>query len=177
MSNIIDHVDQVDEKMTIDVVDDNDVPIGSIERSRVFREKVSFRVIHNLIFNSRGELLIQQLAKSRKRHPGFWGSSVAAYLFTGESYRAAAQRRLAEELGLRQVSLQYLGKMVMEDEGCRKFISIFTAKHDGPFTFDHSHIESLEFLAPVLIRQMHLADSRQFTPTFLRVLSYYESRI
>lgn len=167
----------VSEEMVIDAVDQRDVPIGIIPRNQVFRQHTNFRVAHDLVLNSRGELLVQQLASTRTRHPGYWGSSVAAYLFAGESYRAAAERRLAEELGIPDGSLNYVGKTSMEDEGSHKFIAVFAATHDGPFSFDRNHIERLEFLPVHMIHELQAAGSRKFTPTFLRVLSFYESRM
>jgi len=167
----------VSENMIVDAVDQRDLPISRIPRNQVFRLRANFRVVHDLIFNFRGELLVQQLASTRERHPGYWGSSVAAYLFAGESYRAAAERRLAEELGVRDVPLAYVGKTSMEDDGSQKFISVFTATCDGPFSFDRSHIERLEFLPRQVIHELQAAGSRTFTPTFLRVLSFYESRM
>src|SRR5438445_5929908 len=126
----------VSEEMVIDAVDQSDAPIGVIRRNEVFRQRANFRVAHDLVFNLRGELLVQQLASTRTRHPGYWGSSVAAYIFAGESYRGAAERRLAEELGIRDVPLNYFGTTSMEDEGSHKFIAVFSATHDGPFSFD-----------------------------------------
>jgi isopentenyl-diphosphate delta-isomerase len=145
-----------------------------IERNEVFRRRANFRVAHNLVFNSGGELLIQRLASSRLRHPGYWGSSVAAYIFAGESYEGAAERRLGQELGVHGVPPNYVGKTSMEDEGSHKFIGVFVANLDGPFTFDRNHIDSLEYLALPVIHELHAAGSRRFTPTFLQVLSFYE---
>jgi hypothetical protein len=163
--------------MPIDVVDQNDVPIGVVPRNEVFRLRASFRVVHDLVFNSLGEILVQQLASNRNRHPGYWGSSVAAYLFSGESYLDAAKRRLAEELDIRDVALNYVGKTSMLDEGCRKFIAVFRTIHDGPINFDRSHIERCEFLPLDIIPELQKTGLRTFTPTFLRVLSFVESKI
>jgi isopentenyldiphosphate isomerase len=163
--------------MLVDVVNANDTPVGVIARRDVFREHVNFRVVHELIFNSRGELLIQKLASTHPRHPGYWGSSVAGYLFAGESYEAAAKRRLIQELGVTDVSIDFVGKTSMDDEGCRKFIAIFSSIHNGPFEFNRDYIEQLEFLP---LQQIHAAQrtgTRLFTPTFLRVLAFYENRI
>jgi isopentenyldiphosphate isomerase len=167
----------VTENMVIDAVDQRDVPVGRIPRNLVFRQRVNFRVVHDLIFNSRGELLVQQLASTRTRHPGYWGSSVAAYLFAGESYQAAAERRLVEELGVQGVPLNYIGKTSMEDNGAHKFIAVFGATYDGPFRFDRNHIGRLEFLPIRVIHELQSTGSRKFTPTFLTVLSFYESRM
>src|ERR1700693_2164311 len=147
----------VSEEMVIDRVDWDDEPIGLIRRDEVFSRRANFRVAHDLIFNSRGELLVQQLASARTRHPGYWGSSVAAYLFAEESYQAAAERRLAEELGVYGVSLRYIGKTSMVDEGSEKFIGVFAATSDGPFRFDKNHIERIEFLPSNVIHELQVS--------------------
>jgi isopentenyldiphosphate isomerase len=167
----------VRETMLVDRGNLEDEPIGVIPRNQVFSQRAGFRVAHVLIFNSNRELLIQQLASTRSRHAGYWGSSVAAYLFAGESYRQAAERRLVEELGVHDVPLNYLGKTSIEDEASHKFIAVFTAIYEGPFSFDRSHIERLEFLPTQLIHELQAIGSRNFTPTFLRVLSFYESKM
>ena len=115
----------VSEEMVIDAVDQSDSPTSIIRRDEVFRRRANFRVVHILVFNRRGELLLQQLSRTRTRHPGYWGSSVAGYNFAGESYEAAAGRRLGEELGIDGVPLTYIGKTSMEDDGCQKFIGYF----------------------------------------------------
>jgi len=166
----------VSENMILDVVNRVDVPIGRVKRADVFATDSDFRVAHVLIFNSEEELLLQRLAFNRKRNPGAWGSSVASYLFASESYQAAASRRVWEELGVKAPSLTLLGKTEMMDDGCLKFISIFTMNCDGPFALDRSHIEQVEFLPPVRVRRMIDDGTRQFTPTFLRVFRYYASK-
>lgn len=164
-------------EMVIDVVDENDLPAGLIERKDVFIQRANFRVAHTLIFNASGELLVQRLARTRMRHPGYWGSSVAAYIFAGESYEGAAQRRLAQELGISGLRLNYVGTTSMEDDGCLKFIGVFSANHSGPFRYDPTHIDALEFLPRSMIHALHSDGTRVFTPTFLQVLSFYESRV
>ena len=159
--------------MLIDQVDGKDQPIGKIQRRYVFSAKVGFRVAHVFVFNQVGELLLQKVAENRPRHPGYWGSSVAAYLFSGEDYLAAARRRAEEELGIAKPDLRLVGKTVMNDEGCTKFISLFTMVSDGPFNFDHTHIESLDFRSLHQIREMLLTGEREFTPTFIHLFDFY----
>jgi isopentenyldiphosphate isomerase len=159
--------------MLIDQVDSQDQPIGKIQRRYVFSAKVGFRVAHVFVFNQVGGLLLQKIAERRPRHPGYWGSSVAAYLFSGENYAAAARRRAEEELGIATPDLLLVGKTVMNDEGCTKFISLFTTVSDGPFNFDRTHIESLDFLSLHRIRDMLLTGERKFTPTFVHLFDFY----
>jgi 16S rRNA (adenine1518-N6/adenine1519-N6)-dimethyltransferase len=160
--------------MMIDSVDDHDRPVGVIRRDQVFVRHANFRVVHCLVFNRRDQLLLQRIGKENPRHPGLWGSSVAGYIFANETYDQAVTRRLEEELGVRE-PVAYVGKTSMYDEGCEKFIGVFRAMHDGPIELDHRHIDSVAFVSPEQLHQMIRDRREQFTPTFLRVISYVES--
>lgn len=56
-------------------------------------------VVHVCIFNSKGELLIQQRAYNKKM-PGLWDVTCGGAVSTGESSQFAAGRELYEELGI-----------------------------------------------------------------------------
>jgi hypothetical protein len=161
--------------MEIDIVDDEDRSIGVIKRSEVFARRANFRVTHVFVFNRNQELLIQQLAFTRERNPGQWGSSVAAYLFAGEAYADAAVRRVSQELHVKDCVPHKFGKTVMIDQGCKKFITLFTESSDGPFQYDRSHIAQIQFHPIPEIVLMHRSGTRIFTPTFLTVLEFYQS--
>jgi isopentenyl-diphosphate Delta-isomerase len=57
------------------------------------------RAFSVFLFNSRGELLLQQRALHKKTWPGVWSNSCCGHPGLGESVRAAAHRRLSRELG------------------------------------------------------------------------------
>ena len=157
----------------LDRVNEQDQPVGTIRRADVFRAHANFRVAHVFIFDGAGNLLLQRLAPGRSRHPGRWGSSLAAYVAAGESYTDAATRRLSEELGVANVGLQEIGKTSMTDEGSVKFITLYEAKSDGPFHLDPSHISEIAPFALDHVRSWSAQDSGAFTPTFLHLLDFY----
>jgi len=170
-------VPPVSAEMLIDAVDHRDQPVGLVRRKDVFARGVNFRVVHCLVFNGKRELLIQRIGRRNTRHPGYWGSSVAGYMFAHESYEEAGKRRLRQELGISGIPLTFVGKTSMEDEGCEKFIGVFTVTYDGPVTFDRDHIDSVQFLGLTDVDRATSDRRSTFTPTFLRVLSFYESRM
>jgi len=165
----------VNEDMLIDTVDEHDVPRGVIRRSEALRSRSNFRVVHIFLFNRHDELLIQQLSLNRERHAGQWGSSVAGYLFAGETYIEAAQRRLRQELGVCEADLHNYGKTMMDDSGCQKFISLFIATCEGPFKPDGSQIAQIEFLAISTIKRFSDGGERVFTPTLRHLLQFYRA--
>lgn len=155
--------------MTIDVVDDRDRVIGSARRDEVLRRRLGFRVVHVFVFNSKGELLLQRLPATA-RHPGTWGSSVAGYLFKGETYERAAKRRLQQELGIDPPPLHRAGVTTMDDSGSLKHITLFHAHHDGPFRPDLDAIADLTFFGLNQLTIAITAGTISPTPTLRRIL-------
>ena len=57
-------------------------------------------VVHICIFNSKGEMLIQQRQSFKKSWAGMWDLSAAGGVVSGETSQESARRELFEELGL-----------------------------------------------------------------------------
>lgn len=57
-------------------------------------------VVHVCIFNSRGEMLIQQRQSFKDGWPNMWDVSVGGSVISGETSQDGAHRELLEELGL-----------------------------------------------------------------------------
>lgn len=157
----------------IDRVDARGRPIGQISRASVFEAAANFRVTHIFLFNKRRELLLQQIANGRSRHPGYWGSSVAGYLLHGETYADAARRKLSEELGIANLPLTYVGQTSMQDERSKKFIGLYTATYDGPLSPHPDDFAALWFASLRDVTRRIKKGSLSVTPTFLRVFEYY----
>ena len=83
-----------------DVVNEHDEVIDRKPRSEVHRLGLLHRAVHVLVFNARGETLLQKRSMSKDREPGKWDSSTSGHLDSGEDYDACAVRELREEIGL-----------------------------------------------------------------------------
>jgi isopentenyldiphosphate isomerase len=161
--------------MRIDQVDARGRRLGrQVTRRRVFEVRANFRVVHILLFNDRGELLLQQISTARSRHPQYWGSSVAGYLSAGETYAQAARRKLRTELGIEEVSLKFVGETSMLDDGCKKFIGVFSATYNGPLAPNPDDFASLWFMRRSEIARRIKGGVLHFTPTFLHVFAYLQ---
>lgn len=64
-------------------------------------------VVHIAIFNSRGQMLIQQRQADKFGWPSMWDISASGSVITGETTSMAAERELGEELGL---SIPFAGR-------------------------------------------------------------------
>jgi len=81
------------------LVDETDREIGLLEKMRVHEEGLLHRAFSVFVFNSRGELLLQQRAKDKYHSPGVWSNTCCSHPRAGETTAAAASRRLNEEMG------------------------------------------------------------------------------
>lgn len=153
----------------IDTVDFRDRVIGSVMRRDALRLGANFRVAHLFLFNEDSELLIQRLAASRPRHPGCWGSSVATYVKSSETYQEAIIRRTREELGVRLQDPKFVGKTAMADEGSTKFVCLYSASWNGPINVDTDHISQASFLSMEEVAQVRRDEAWLLTPTFLHL--------
>ncbi len=88
------------------LVDHNDNPIGTMEKMETHRQGLLHRAFSIFIFNSKGELLLQQRAFDKYHSAGKWANSCCSHPRPGEQTEEAANRRLKEEIGL-ECDLRY----------------------------------------------------------------------
>ena len=70
-------------------------------------------VVHVVIFNSRGEMLIQQRQPFKEGWPNLWDITVGGSAVAGDTSRTAAEREVMEELGLAIDLKDEMPKMIL----------------------------------------------------------------
>lgn len=84
-----------------DLFDDDRKPLGkTIVRGEACKEGENRMVVHVVIFNSKGEMLIQQRQSTKKHWPSLWDISCGGCSIAGETSKESAHRELLEELGI-----------------------------------------------------------------------------
>ncbi len=83
----------------IAVVDCADRVIGYRGKDEVHREGLLHRAFSILVFNSRGEVLLQRRALSKYHSPGLWTNTCCSHLPENSEMQAVVHHRLVEEMG------------------------------------------------------------------------------
>ncbi len=83
------------------LVDTEDKPIGKMEKSLVHEQGLLHRAFSVFIFNTKGQLLLQQRADEKYHSGGLWTNTCCSHPSYGEEINVAIKRRMAEEMGLR----------------------------------------------------------------------------
>ncbi len=81
------------------LVNEKDNPIGIEEKLKVHKQGKLHRAFSIFVFNSNGDLLIQQRNKTKYHCGGLWANTTCSHPRTKESVIEASHRRLKEEMG------------------------------------------------------------------------------
>ena len=129
----------------ITVVDDRNRPVAELPRHRVRSENLPHRATYIFVFDRQGRVLVQRRTAIKDIYPGHYDLAAGGVVAAGESYEECAQREAAEELGIRDTTLEPKLDIYYEDERNRCFGRVFTCVHDGPFALQPEEVESVAF--------------------------------
>lgn len=81
------------------LVNEQDDQIGVMDKLEAHKQARLHRAFSVFIFNSNGEMLLQQRAAHKYHSGGLWTNACCSHPSPGEATAAAASRRLQEEMG------------------------------------------------------------------------------
>ena len=81
------------------LVDEQDREVGVMEKMEAHQKGLLHRAFSVFIYNSKGEMLLQQRALDKYHSGGLWTNACCSHPRPGESVIDAGHRRLMEEMG------------------------------------------------------------------------------
>jgi isopentenyl-diphosphate delta-isomerase len=137
------------------LVDAQDVPQGVASKIEVHRRGLRHRAISVLVRNPSGDMLIQRRDPAKYHSGGLWTNACCSHPRPDETVADAAQRRLAEEMGIRCAlrplfTAHYRAAVsngYIEDE----FVHAFGGTYDGPVAPDPAEVSEWKWIAPVAL--------------------------
>jgi len=156
------------------IVDEQGQVIGSALRGQVHgNPKLLHPVVHCLVTNSRGELLLQRRSRSKDIQPGRWDTSVGGHVAFGESIERALRREMKEEVGLEleETNLTFLYRYVHTNPVESELVYTFSYASEGPFVRQVEEIDELRFFGTEELERAR--GTGMFTPNFEEELARY----
>lgn len=126
-------------------------------------------VVHVCIFNSKGEMLIQQRQPFKEGWPNMWDITVGGSAVAGDTSQTAAERELYEEIGLKLDLQQIRPHLTINFE--RGFDDIYLIEENvdlNTLTLQYEEVQNVKWASQVEILAM--IRNGEFIP-------YYESLI
>ncbi len=152
------------------LVDENDVSTGVMEKMEAHKKAILHRAFSVFIFNSKGEMLLQQRAIDKYHSGGLWTNSCCSHPRPGEDTLAAASRRLKEEMGfeapLKKVfDFTYMASF---ENGLteHEFDHVFVGHHDEAVEPNEKEVNSYAYHSMDTIEVMLQTQPDQFTAWF-----------
>ncbi|MBK7149066.1 MAG: isopentenyl-diphosphate Delta-isomerase [Bacteroidetes bacterium] len=140
-----------DKEEQVVLVDEQDTVLGNMGKQEAHEKGLLHRAISVILFNSQGEQLVQQRAHTKYHWAGIWSNTCCSHPRQGESYQAAAERRLFEELGiktpLREV-FQFIYKAHDEASGLteHELDHVFVGVFDDDFDYNKNEVAAVRWM-------------------------------
>jgi 8-oxo-dGTP pyrophosphatase MutT (NUDIX family) len=119
----------------VDIVDADDNVIAVVSRRQMRAERLRHRAVFIAVQDGVGRLLVHQRSFAKDVRPGAWDIAFGGVVGSGEDYDLAAERELAEEIGVTGVSLRFVGGGTFGDEHYELIGRCYHVVHDGPVAF------------------------------------------
>jgi len=151
------------------VVDKHDQVIGKATRRKIHEKNLMHRSIHVLVFNSYNQIFLQKRSDSKDENPGYWDTSAAGHVDSGETYDECAKRELWEELRIKE-SLQYFVKIQACSETYNEHVQVYLCKTDASIVINKKEISEGKYFDWLTLPNLIESSSENFTSSFRYIL-------
>ena len=157
-------------KEVINLANEDDYPVDVAVRGESIPKGRYPMIAGVFLFNSKGNIILQRIALTKKTDAGKWSYSAAGHVDSGESYEQAALRELEEEMGIRGSNPVFVGKSyTLRDGKPRAFHHVFKVVSDDKITFDPSEVTEVQEFTISELRQKIASHPEQFKDIFAKI--------
>ncbi len=155
----------------VEIVNEKDEIIGKMLKVEAHKNGTLHRISVVYVENEQGQIVIQQ------RTDGYLDHSAAGHVEIGETYEEAAKRELEEELGIKDVALEYVGHGHTENEKypdrlVSHMFDVFKCKAD-PGKLQQDEVKGVYWADPHQIANQMEKESSKFCEGFIESLKIY----
>jgi len=159
----------------IATANENDDPNGIAIRSLPLKSDRYPMIAAVLLFNSRGNLVLQKIA-AHKRWGGLWTYSAGGHVDAGEDYRTAAGRELKEEMGVEPAIEKEIAAFPLLRQGkLIAFHHVFIAHSDAAITPSPDEVAATREISLEVLKKEITQYPERFFDAFLTAIQLYFS--
>lgn len=155
------------------LVDEKDKVVGFREKFATHKIPVPLhRAISIVIFSSdKKKMLATKRAKVKPTWGEYWSNAVCSHPYPEESYQAAAERRIFEELGFRTplteiLNFSYSAEMDNKIWGECELDHVFIGYYDGPINPDPNEVSAYKWVELDNLKKDLKENPDKYTPWF-----------
>ena len=133
------------------------------------------RAFSILIFNSKGEMLLQKRAGSKYHSGGLWTNACCSHPVPGEAIEAATRRRLLYEMGIdvpTSFAYKFIYKTALDSNLTEhEFDHVFVGTFDGVPNVNPEEVEDWRFVSLADLKKDVTAHPERYTYWFRLILN------
>ena len=158
------------------LVDKQDNMIGAMEKLEVHRKGLLHRAYSILVFNAKGELLLQKRSVSKYHSGGLWSNTCCSHPGPDESMDVATRQRLRHEMGI-DIQPEFAFKFIYKcelDKGLieHEFDHVFTGLYnDAPF-INPAEVDDWKFIDIKTLRNELENNPEKYTTWFKLIMNH-----
>jgi len=144
------------------LVDPYDNAIGSMEKLEAHQKGLLHRAFSVVLFNRRGEMLLQKRAAGKYHSAGLWTNTCCSHPQPGERVEDAARRRLFEEMGIDlqpEFAYSFIYKTPLDHDLIENELDhVYVGTFDGTPRINTTEVEDWKFVPVADLRtdmQLH----------------------
>lgn len=160
------------------LVNESDEAIGTMDKLEAHLKGALHRAFSILLFNSRGEVLLQKRSWKKYHSPGLWTNTCCSHPGPGETLETATTRKLAQEMGITadiDFAYKFTYKVNLEngliEHECDH---VFVGKFEGVPIINLEEVEDWRFAPIDQLRKDVLATPGLYTQWFRLILGHRE---
>lgn len=172
------------EEQQVILVNERDEAIGVMGKMEAHKKAVLHRAFSVFIFNSKGEMLLQQRALNKYHSAGLWTNACCSHPQPGEDSLPAALRRLNEEMGF-QTSLEKAFDFIYKtsfDNGLteHELDHVFIGEYEGSIFGNKQEVNDYCFKDMLELRESLQRHPQKYTAwfqlAFPRIEQYWKEK-
>lgn len=138
----------------LEIVDTRGNPCGVAPRRCVHGDNsLLHRVVHLLVTDGNGRILLQKRSKRKRVAPGKWDTSVGGHVDFGETIEDALYREAGEELGIEPENPRFAYSYIHSNSFESELVHTYVCTSTGPFAYNTEEIDEIRFWGPSEIRR------------------------
>src|SRR3989344_6832555 len=152
------------------LVDENDNQIGVEEKIKAHQQALLHRAFSILIYNNKGEMLLQQRALGKYHAGGLWTNTCCGHPNPGEAVEHASHRRLQEEMGfdceLSKLEYMYYKLPISNGLTEHEYLHRYSGTYNGEIKLNPEEAMDFRWITKENLEKEMQESPEKFTPWF-----------
>jgi isopentenyl-diphosphate Delta-isomerase len=163
------------------LVDELDNEVGTMDKMEAHQTGELHRAFSVLLFNSKGEILLQKRSRKKYHSGGLWTNACCSHPQPNESMADATARKLFQEMGIAprlRFAFKFIYQIRLEGNLIEhEYDHVFTGLFDGKPQMNEEEVEDWKFVNLVSLRKDVSENPASYTYWFPLILNHPELAI